>query len=211
MHSGNYSESFGVFLKKGRRKTVQITQEPNWLWCREEGHTFSFLCILKRPLREVFGEPWPGPCAFRLLSFPVSGLCCQLSLKTIRLLSSFQEPLAQLMSKKPLLDLYNLTVKLHLSIVVIWGEWVCMVIRYIHRYTQIYLHCFFSVCQSGCGRSVNPTVFSTQMPCQLSAASLSILNSIDFNVFLYRAGKGPHRSLGYEKEEFAFLTKRNQQ
>lgn len=66
-------------------------------------------------------------------------------------------------------------------------------------YTDLYLYCLFSVCQPGCGRSVNPTVFSTQMPYLLSAASLSISNSLDFNVFLYRAGKGPHKSFGHEK------------
>lgn len=43
-----------------------------------------------------------------LLSLLASGLCCQWSLETIRLLGSSKEPLAQLVLKKPLLDISNL-------------------------------------------------------------------------------------------------------
>lgn len=133
------------------------------------------------------------------------GLCCQWSFETLSLLSSSQGPLAQLMPKNPLFDIYNLTVKLCL----VFPQWLFEVSEFAWYQvpTQIDLYCFFGVFQSGCGRSVDPTVFSTQIPCLLSAASLSILNNLDFSVFLYRAGKGPLRSLGHEKEDFAFLTK----
>lgn len=208
MYWWNYLESFCVF-KKGRRKTVEITQEPCWLWCTwDEGHTFSV--YPERPLREVFGEFCPGACAPGFCLFQCcQWLCSQWSLKTIRLLSSSKEPPAQFELKMPLLDIYNPTVKLCL----VFPQWLFEVSKFAwcQLHTQMYLHCFLSLCQSGCGRSVNPTIFSTQMPCLLPAASLSIFNSLEFNVFFYRAGKGPLRSLGHEKEDFAFLTKWNQQ
>lgn len=51
--------------------------------------------------------PW-GLCSGRL-SFLASGLCCQWSLETIRLLNFSEEPPAQLVLRKPLLDIYNLS------------------------------------------------------------------------------------------------------
>lgn len=117
--------------------------------------------------------PW-GLCS-RLLSFPVLGLCCQWSLKTIRLLSSSKEPPAQLVLEKPLLDIYNPTVKLCL----VFPQWLFEVSEFAwcQLHTQMYLHCFFSLFQSGCGRSVNPTIFSTQSPVRflLHAYSSSIV------------------------------------
>lgn len=145
----------------------------------------------------MFGELCPGACAsgfcpFQCLGCVVSGPwrpsgCLVLKNQDIR--HSF-------MPKKPLLDIYNLTVKLCLAF---RGclRGVCMASG---PYTDIFVLVFLSVCQSGCGRSVNPTH-------ALPAASLSILNSLDFNVFLYRAGKGPCRSLGHEKKGFCFPCK----
>lgn len=68
------------------------------------------------------GDVWRAlPWALCLQASVLSSIWIVLSVvpQTIRLLSSYKEQLAQLMPKKSLLDIYNLTVKLCLSIVVV--------------------------------------------------------------------------------------------
>lgn len=156
-------------------------------------HIF-FLVYLKTPLREVFGELCtgtcaPGSCPFQCLGCVVSGP--RWSQVTIKLLNSSKEPLAQLVLKKLLLDIYNLAdcqTMPGLSLVVKYVQlFVVSEFAWCQIHTQIYKYCFFSLCQSGCGRMMSTlrSLIGKHPVCFLLGPS-TIFSSLDFNVFFYK-------------------------
>lgn len=128
--------------------------------------------------------PW-GLCS-GLLFFLMSGLCCQWSLETIRLLNSSEEPPAQLVLKKPPLDFYNLAdcqtmpglslvaKDIRLFAVSLHG------IRYIHRYIRFGFSVFAN--QGVIEGLSTPWPSKCKRPVYFLLGPATVFNSPDFNV-----------------------------